>query len=142
MATLRLNQVVLGGNLTRDPVLRRLPSGSSVAEFGLAIDDGYTSKTGEQVKQTCFVDVVVWDRRAESVHAYLHKGDCVIVVGRLTYQSWVNDKGERRSRLRVTAHNLQFVGGGRRSEAEALAEDEAGVPDPVEVGESDDDLPF
>ena len=47
MATLRLNQVVLGGNLTRDPVLRRLASGNSVAEFGLAIDDGYTSKTGE-----------------------------------------------------------------------------------------------
>jgi single-strand DNA-binding protein len=92
MATLRLNQVVLGGNLTRDPVLRRLASGNSVAEFGLAIDDGYTSKTGEQVKQTCFVDVVAWDKRARGVHAYLHKGDCVIVVGRLTYQSWVNDK--------------------------------------------------
>ncbi len=142
MATLRLNQVILGGNLTRDPVLRRLPSGSSVAEFGLAIDDGYTSKTGEQVKQTCFVDVVAWDRRAESVHAYLHKGDCLIVTGKLTYQSWVNDKGERRSRLRVTARHLHFVGGSRRSEAVALPEEAAGTPEPVAAGEPDDDQPF
>jgi len=141
MSALRLNQVIVGGNLTRDPVLRKLPSGSSVAEFGLAIDDGYTSKTGTQVEQTCFVDVVVWEKRAESAQAYLHKGDSLIVVGKLTYEAWQNDKGERRNRLRITARQLHFLGG-RRRETEAAPEAATGAPAPTEVGDPDDGMPF
>ncbi len=141
MSALRLNNVVLGGNLTRDPVLRKLASGSSVAEFGLAINESYTSKDGTKVEQTCFVDVVAWDKRAESAHAYLHKGDSLIVEGRLAYDAWQNDKGEKRNRLRVNARQLHFVGG-RRRDTEA-PEAVAGAPEPVDTGaEHDSGLPF
>ena len=142
MSALRLNNVVLGGNLTRDPVLRKLASGSSVAEFGMAINESYTSKDGTKVEQTCFVDVVVWAKRAESAHAYLHKGDSLIVEGKLAYDAWQNEKGEKRNRLRVNARQLHFLGG-RRREAEAPPEAAAGAPAPVEAGEEHDGgLPF
>jgi len=142
MSALRLNQVIVGGNLTRDPVLRKLPSGSSVAEFGLAIDDGYTSKTGTQVEQTCFVEIVVWAKRAESAHAYLHKGDSLIVEGKLAYDAWQNEKGEKRNRLRVLARQLHFLGG-RRKEGAAPETPETVPAVPAASGEEHDaGVPF
>ena len=117
--SLNLNHVILAGHLTRDPVLRKLPSGMSVAEFGLAIDDKYTARDGNVVEQVCFVDIVAWARNAENAHAYLHKGDGLLVEGMLEYDAWQNDKGEKRNRLRVRARRFHFVGGHRRDEQPA-----------------------
>ena len=142
MSALRLNNVVVGGNLTRDPVLRKLASGSAVAEFGLAINETYTSKDGTQVEQTCFVEIVVWAKRAESAHAYLHKGDSLIVEGKLAYDAWQNEKGEKRNRLRVLARQLHFLGG-RRKEGAAPETTTGEAAVPAEAGdEHDAGLPF
>jgi single-strand DNA-binding protein len=113
-----MNHVILAGNLTRDPESRQLPSGTAVADLGLAINDSYKNKSGELVETTCFVDVVVWGRLAETCSQYLRKGSPVLVEGRLQLDQWTTQEGEKRSKLRVRADRVQFLGGKRAEGAE------------------------
>ena len=108
----QLNKVYLMGNLTRDPELRRLPSGSAVVELGLALNRSYTGKDGERRDEVTYVDVTVWDRQAETCAEYLKKGRPVHVEGYLKMDSW-DDKttGEKRSKLKIQADRVQFLGG-------------------------------
>ncbi len=106
-----LNKVFLIGNLTRDPELRSIPSGMQVAEFGLAMNRQYRSQSGEQQEETTFVDIVVWGRQAEVVSQYCSKGKQIHVEGRLQYDSWEGKDGQKRSRLRVVADHVIFLGG-------------------------------
>ncbi|WP_428308668.1 single-stranded DNA-binding protein [Lacipirellula sp.] len=103
------NRVVLVGNLTRDPELRYIPSGSAVSEIGLAVNDRV--KKGDQwVDETTFVDVTLWGRTAEVANEYLSKGSSVLIEGRLKLDSWEKD-GQKRSKLRVIAEKMQMLGG-------------------------------
>lgn len=111
------NRVVLMGNLTRDVDLRRTSGGTPVADLGLAVNERFRNKEGEQVESTCFVDVVVWQRLAEVCGEYLHKGSPVMVEGRLQLDQWKTDDGERRSRLRVRAERVAFLPDGKREAA-------------------------
>ena len=106
-----LNKVFLLGNLTRDPELRYTPGGAVVAEFGLAVNRQYRTQSGENREETTFVEIVVWGRQAETVNQYLSKGRPVLVEGRLQYDSWEGQDGQKRSKLRVTAERVQFLGG-------------------------------
>ena len=93
------NRVILVGNLTRDPELRYIPSGTAVSEIGLAVNDRV--KRGDQwVDETTFVDVTLWGRTAEVANEYLSKGAPVLIEGRLKLDSWEKD-GQKRSKLRV-----------------------------------------
>ena len=107
------NRVILMGNLTRDPEVKYISTGKAVAELGLAINESYRNKAGENVEQTCFVDVTVWDRQAETCGQYLSKGSPVLVEGRLQLDQWENQQGEKRSKLRVRANRVQFLGSPR-----------------------------
>lgn len=103
------NRVVLVGNLTRDPELRYIPSGSAVSEIGLAVNDRV--KKGDQwVDETTFVDITLWGRTAEVANEYLSKGSSVLIEGRLKLDSWEKD-GQKRSKLRVIAEKMQMLGG-------------------------------
>lgn len=106
-----VNKVILIGNLTRDPELRYTPGGTAVAEFGMAVNRNFKSQSGEQREETTFVDIVAWARQAETINQYLSKGRQVYIEGRLTYDSWQTQEGQKRSRLRVTVENFQFLGG-------------------------------
>jgi single-strand DNA-binding protein len=97
------------GNLTRDPQLRQIPSGTSVAELGLATNERYRSKSGEIAEKTCFVDIITWDKQAETCCRYLSKGSAVLVEGRLQLDQWKTDDGQNRSRLRVRADKINFL---------------------------------
>jgi single-strand DNA-binding protein len=97
------------GNLTRDPQLRQIPSGTSVAELGLATNERYRSKNGEIAEKTCFVDIITWDKQAEICCRYLSKGSAVLVEGRLQLDQWKTDDGQNRSRLRVRADKINFL---------------------------------
>ncbi len=160
-----LNKVLLMGNLTKDPEVRYIPSGKAVCELGLAINENYKGKDGNTVEQAVFVDVVVWDRQAETCGQYLHKGSPVMVEGRLQLDKWKTKEGENRSRLRIRADRVQFLGsprgnaavrdgdgdqgptpggrdgGGGREDAEPVA---GGAPESVAGGGGgdDDNLPF
>jgi len=105
-----MNQVILMGNLTRDPESRKTPTGMTVADFSLAISDSYKDKDGKWVDKACFVEVVAWDRQAETCTQFLKKGSPVLVEGKLQLDQWKNENGEKRSKLRVRAMRVQFLG--------------------------------
>jgi single-strand DNA-binding protein len=115
-----LNRVLLIGNLTRDPEIRYTPKGTAVADIGLAINRVLSTEEGERREEVTYVDVVLWGRLAEIADQYLKKGRPVFIEGRLQLDSW-DDKqtGQKRSRLRVVAENMQLLGS--RSDSEAAA---------------------
>ncbi len=153
------NRVILMGNLTRDPEMKYLPSGSAVTNFGIAMNERYTDKqTGEQKETPCFVDVEAWGRQAEIVNEYLSKGSPVFIEGALKFESWETEDGTKRSRLRVRAFRIQFIGGRRDGEevGDSYAEAQpaaaaAATPQPTNAAEpvgtaeasaTEDDIPF
>jgi single-strand DNA-binding protein len=142
------NRVLLMGNLTRNPEIRYTPSGTAVADLGLAVNENFKNKAGETVEQTCFVDVVVWGRQAETASEYLQKGSPVFVEGRLQLDQWENQQGEKRSKLRVRADRVQFLGSpGKGTEyadapAAAAAPQESSVPSAAPEVADNDDVPF
>ncbi len=108
-----LNKVFLIGNLTREPDLRYTPSGAAVCELGLAVNRRFTVNNQDR-EETCFVDVTVWSKSAENCKRFLEKGSPVMVEGRLQYDTWEDrDGGGKRSRLRVVAEQIQFLGNRR-----------------------------
>ncbi len=144
-----LNKVMLIGNLTRDPEVRYTPSGTAVAKIGLAVSDTFVTKSGEKKEQTCFVDVDVWARQAETCGQYLTKGSPVLIEGKLQLDQWESKEGEKRSKLKVHADRVQFLGRPRKDaepqDGGSARSDEA---PPVEMGagaegvENVEDLPF
>ena len=135
-----MNRVFLAGNLTRDPELKQTGSGLSVADLGLAVNERYKNRSGEQVERVCFADIVVWGRQAETCTQYLNKGAAVLVEGSLQLDRWENSDGQPRSKMRVRANRVQFIGGRARS-------DESDAPrEPAHAALSDEipdkDLPF
>lgn len=112
------NQVVLLGHLARDPELRYTPQGKAVSNFSVAVNHRYTKEDGTKVEEVAFVDVAAWNRQAEACAEYLKKGRAVLVSGRLTQDSWEDPRtGQKRSKLRVVAQQVTFVGGGTKDEA-------------------------
>ena len=107
------NRVILMGNLTRDPELRYTPSGTAVAEFGLAMNRRWKNQSGEWQEEATFVQVEVWARQAETTAQYLSKGRQALVEGRLKLDRWETKEGEKRSRLKVVGERVVFVGSPR-----------------------------
>ncbi|MCK5450732.1 MAG: single-stranded DNA-binding protein [Candidatus Omnitrophica bacterium] len=105
-----MNKVFLMGNLTRDPELRYVPSGSAVANFSVAVNRTYKDTAGEKKEDVSFIRVVVWGKMAEICGEYLVKGRPVLVEGRLKSRSWEGPDGQKRSALDVVATNVQFLG--------------------------------
>lgn len=103
------NRVILVGNLTRDPEIRYIPSGTAVCEVTIAVNDRV--KRGDQwVEETTFVDVTLWARLAEITSEYLSKGSPILIEGRLKLDRWEKD-GQKHSKLRVVGEKMQMLGG-------------------------------
>ena len=156
-----LNKVFLVGNLTRDPERSYTPKGMALTKFGMAVNHVYTTEAGEKREEANFFDIVVWGKQAEAAAQYLSKGRPVLIEGRLKYDSWQNDKGEKRSKVSVVAERVQFLGSGggaggprggqefreggaperaERPSVEAPAEEVA--PEAPAAGKEKDDIPF
>ena len=104
-----LNKVLLIGRLTRDPETRATGAGSSVVQFGLAVNRTYTRRdSGERVEETCFVDVEAWGKTGETIARYMNKGRQIFVEGRLKFDTWERE-GQRRSKLSVVCETFQFI---------------------------------
>lgn len=104
------NQVILMGNLTRDPELRTIPSGQSVCSFSLALNRSYKGADGNWQEATDYIDVVAWGPLGERVAQYLTKGRPCLVNGRLQSSSWEKD-GVKRTKVEVNAQDVTFLGG-------------------------------
>lgn len=109
-----LNKVLLLGNLTRDPELRYTPKGTAVADIALAINRVWTNEQNQRQEETTYVDITLWGRQAELAQQYLTKGRGCFIEGRLQMDTW-EDKatGQKRSKLKVVAENLQFLPDGK-----------------------------
>jgi len=105
------NQVVLMGNLTRDPELRQTPNGQNVCSFSLALNRSYKGADGNWQEATDYIDVVAWGPLGERVAQYLSKGRPCLVNGRLQSRSW-EQEGQKRSKVEVVAQDVTFLGGG------------------------------
>ena len=105
---MNLNKVFILGRLTRDPEVRALPSGQSVASFGMATDRFYTDKSGEKKQQTEFHNVVSFGRLAEIVSKYLTKGSLTLIEGRLQTRSWQDPSGNKHYKTEVIAERMQM----------------------------------
>ena len=152
------NRVILIGNLTRDPELRYVSSGTAVTDIGLAVNDRRKNANGEWVEETTFVDVTLWGRTAEVAGEYLTKGSPVLIEGRLKLDNWEGKDGQKHSKLRVVCDRMQMLGsrgpgaGGkgpaRRRRPGAARHDEAPPPDddfadaPPSEPSGGDEIPF
>ncbi len=112
-----MNHVIIMGKLTRDPQLRQTSTGKTVGNLGLAINETRKGNDGQPVESVCFVDIVVWGRQAETCAQFLKKGAGVLIEGRLQYDQWQTETGEKRNRLVVVAKRVQFIG--RKTESES-----------------------
>jgi single-strand DNA-binding protein len=158
------NRVVLLGNVTRDPELRYIASGTAVTDIGLAVNDRRKTATGEWVDETTFVDVTLWGRTAEVAGEYVTKGSPLLIEGRLKLDTWEKD-GKKNSKLRVVGERMQLLGskgdgprggGAARSKpagrsapagGDDFSQDSGGYDDGSQVSSggpvgADDDIPF
>jgi single-strand DNA-binding protein len=104
------NQVILMGNLTRDPEVRQTPNGQSVCSFSLALNRSFKGSDGNWQEATDYIDVVAWGPLGERVAQYLSKGRPCLVNGRLQSRAWEQD-GQKRSKVEVVANDVTFLGG-------------------------------
>jgi single-strand DNA-binding protein len=105
------NRVILIGNLTRDPQLRYLQSGTAMCEIGLAVSDRRKGPNGEWIDEPIFVDITLWERTAETAGEYLTKGSPVLIEGRLRMDRWQDkNDGQTRTKLKVTGDRMVMLG--------------------------------
>ncbi len=158
-----INRVVIVGNLTRDPEIRPLPSGSNVVELGVAVNHRYKNRQTDQwVEEPNYFNVVVFGAQGDACAQYLSKGRPVAVDGRLRWSSWEDKNGGgKRSKIDIVADTVQFLGSRGDDAGQANQTQQANqgfapssdVPadtsdfgEPAGVGSggggSDDDIPF
>ena len=143
------NKVILLGNLTRAPELRYTPSQTAVVDFGLATNRRWRGQDGQDKSETCFIDCTMFGKRAEVVSKYFTKGSPIFLEGRLTFESWQAQDGSKRSKLKVTVENFEFVGQGQGSGGSGGGASggggDYGAPsgmDDMPFGNGGDDIPF
>jgi single-strand DNA-binding protein len=144
------NRVILMGNLTRDPELRYIPSGTAVSDVTVAVNDR-VKRNDQWIEETSFVDVTLWSRDAEIANEYLSKGSPVLIEGRLRQERWEKD-GQKHSKLKVVCDRLRLVGsrsgggnqraGGASSGGEPSQFDESEQYMPAGAPPPSDDIPF
>jgi single-strand DNA-binding protein len=151
MASTNINRVVLTGNLTRDPELRSLPSGTSVCNLRIASNTRRKDQsTGEWVDKPNYFDVTVWGAQGDNCAQYLAKGRPVAVDGRLEWREWQDQQGNKRQSVDIIADSVQFLGSREGSENGGRFTPQSDVPAdtgdfqaaPAGTGGSDDDIPF
>jgi len=132
------NQVILMGNLTRDPEVRQTPNGQSVCSFSLALNRSYKGGDGNWQEATDYIDIVAWGPLGERVAQYVTKGRPVLVNGRLQSRSW-EQEGQKRSKVEVVAQDVTFLGGrGEGGEAPTGPSPSSSSSKPVTSKKKDD----
>jgi len=148
-----VNKAILLGNVGKDPEVRFLDGGLSVARFSLATTDNYKNKAGERVSQTEWHNIVAWRHLADLADKYISKGQKLYVEGKITNRTWEDKEGNKRYTTEIVASSIELLGrkgddnvassSGSSSQSTSQT-DTASAKDP-EISEkenADDDLPF
>lgn len=136
---MNVNQVFLGGRLTRDPEMRHLPSGAAVTQLGVATNRVYNDKEGNKKEDVLFCDCDFFGPQAETIHKYFRKGSRIFIQGHLRLDQWETKDGAKRSKLKVVGERFEFVD--KKSEQANPAQTQP-VDDAKPVENNVDDLPF
>jgi single-strand DNA-binding protein len=110
LAASNVNVVVVTGNLTRDPELRHLGSGTAVCKLRVAVNSRRKDQSGNWVDKPNYFDVTVWGAQGENCANYLSKGRPVAVEGRLDWREWEDQGGNKRQSVEIIANTVQFLG--------------------------------
>lgn len=151
--TLNINRVIITGNLTRDPELNTLQSGTTVCDLRVAVNGRRKDQqSGEWVDKPNYFNVKVWGPQGENAKKYLAKGRAVAIDGRLDWREWEDQQGNKRQTVDIIADTVQFLGGRDDANSEGSGggfAPQASVPvdtsDMSAVGAgsaSEDDIPF
>lgn len=136
-----LNKVMLIGHLGADPEIRYMPNGKAVVNLRLATSESWKDKqTGEKQERTEWHSVVAYDKLAEIIGEWLHKGSPVYIEGKLQTRKWQDKTGNDRWTTEIIAQQMQMLGG-KQKQGRPQSSDRSSNPDP-DVGEFDDDIPF
>ena len=106
-----MNKVIILGRLTRDIELTHTQNGLPIAKSAIATSRKYKTQTGEQKEEVCFIDITFMGRLAEVANQYLSKGKQVLTEGRLVFNQWTDQNGQKRSKHSVFVTNMQMLGG-------------------------------
>ncbi len=136
-----VNRVVLIGRLGRDPEVRYTQSKQAVANFSLATNERWVDAGGNRQERTEWHNVVVWGKLAEICGQFLKKGKLVFIEGRLQTREWDDRDGNKRRTTEVVATNMQMLDRGGEA-GSGPSQDESPDSAPMEVGITDDDIPF
>ncbi len=142
-----VNKVILVGNLGKDPEVRHLENGASVANFSIATSETYKDKNGNRQEQTEWHNVVLWRGLAEIAEKYLRKGSQIYVEGKLRTRSWQDKDGNTRYTTEVVGDQMTMLGG-RSSSGNSTTDSAASNEPKKDKGSADissddaDDLPF
>jgi len=155
MAATNINRVVMTGNLTADPELRSLPSGTSVCKLRVACNTRRkNASTGEWEDKPNYFNVTVWGAQGENAARYLSKGRPIALDGRLEWREWETQEGAKRQDIDIIADSVQFLGSRDDASSGGFAGNGAAQgsdvpvdqrdfqPAPVASGAGDDDIPF
>lgn len=135
-----INRVTISGNITREPELKATQGGTSILQFGVAVNDRKRNASGEWEDYPNFIDCIMFGARAESLSRYLHKGMKVAIEGKLHYSSWEKD-GQRRSRLEVYVDEIEFMS--KQESQPAPNAPRPAAPAPItDTDIYDEDIPF
>lgn len=104
-----INKVILAGNLTRDPEFKTTAGNRKFVRFSIASNRSYKTANGERQKETQFTNIVAWGGQAETCAQYLHKGNKVLVVGRLSSREFDGEDGQKKKIVEVVAEEVQFL---------------------------------
>lgn len=142
-----VNTVTISGNCTRDPEVKTLPSGTAVAEFGLAVNRRRKGEGDDYIEEVSFFDITVFGGFGELVGRKMKKGDPITVAGRLQQDRWETEDGQNRSKVKVIANDIdgdwQFRSKDEdNTPAEAPAAEAATEAAPAATVAADDDIPF
>ncbi|MCH7883058.1 single-stranded DNA-binding protein [Patescibacteria group bacterium] len=144
---MNLNKVFIVGNLTRDPELRSLPSGQSVASFAIATNRFYTNKENQKQQDTQFHNIVAFGKLADIARQYLNKGSLVLIEGRIQNRSWEGQDGQKKYRSEIVAQSMQLGPRGAKTgdETNPPQQKPAEKVDTIEYDEENinpDEIPF
>lgn len=140
-----MNYTVQMGNLTRDPEVKHLPSGTSVTEFGIAVNESYKDKSGSKVEKVHFFDCFAWGRVGEVISEYFKKGKKILLYGSLAFEQWEDKSGGKRSKIRIKVAGFDFLPDGKGRDSNQDARQSMSGEDnqePAWVDEKGGDVPF
>jgi len=136
-----VNRVFLIGRLGRDPEIRHTASGSAVANFSVATDERWTDSEGNRQTRTEWHNIVAWRKLAEICGQYLRKGRLVFIEGRIQTREWDDRDGNKRRTTEIIASNMQMLEG-RAQAGDAAEPQDSQDQNNMEIGITDDDIPF